>query len=90
VASSSPPVRPVSALRHPWPMTPRPWRAVLADEKPDAVTQVFIVLAFVAGAVFGIAVSFLVLAVVAGPIDTDFTGDDAPQHSTVVRVAAVS
>jgi hypothetical protein len=63
--------------------------AVLAAEKPCAVSRVFVVLGFLAGAVFGIAVSFLLLAAVGQPIDTDFVGDDV-QHSTVVRVAAVS
>jgi hypothetical protein len=56
--------------------------AVLAAEKPDAVSQAFIVLAFMAGAVSGIAVSFLVLAAVAGPIDTDFIGSSATYSKT--------
>jgi hypothetical protein len=64
--------------------------AVFAAEKPDAVSQVFIALAFVAGVMFGIAVSFLLLAAVGRPMDVDFVGDDVPQHSTVVRVVAVS
>jgi hypothetical protein len=56
--------------------------AVLAAEKPDAVTQVFIVLAFMAGVVFGIAVSFLVVAAVGRPMDTDFTGSAATYSET--------
>jgi hypothetical protein len=69
-------------------MTPRPLLAVLAAEKPGAVSQVFIVLAFIAGAVFGIAVSFLVLAAVGSPLDTDFTGSSATYGGTSVGPCA--
>ena len=77
---STPPARPVP--RDPWPTTPHALLAVLAADRPDAFSQVFIVLAFAARAVFGVAVSFLFLAAVGQPVDTDFTGSSATYSET--------